>query len=134
MNENNSENKKINVLKSIIIVLGIGLIQGGICGISGLLLSLINEYAIFGVVVLWLIFGWITTYIIKIHTMEILTVLISGNILFFIILYISGIRIWFIFMILGVSILFWGISFITKLMLYPKTSSEKTINEELNEK
>lgn len=130
MNENNPKNnKKIKILESIIVVIGIGLIQGCICGITGLLLAMINDYAIFGVVIIWLILGWFTTYIIKIRTREILTVIISGKVVFFLVLYISGIRVWFISMIIGISILFWGISLVTKLMLFTKITSDDSIKK-----
>ncbi|NHK30158.1 MAG: hypothetical protein FK730_02315 [Asgard group archaeon] len=135
MNNDKPKNKeKFKTLKSIVIVIVIGVIQGGICGIIGLLLSMINDYAIFSIVILWLIFGWFTTYIIKIQTLEILTVIVSGNITSFLVLYFSGIRIWVILIIIGVSMLFWGISFVTKLMLFPRITTNEALKDDFDEK
>jgi hypothetical protein len=128
------DKRKFKKLESIIFVVGIGAIQGGICGIIGLLFSLINEFAIFSIVIIWLVFGWFSTYIIKIRTLEILAVIISGSTVSFLILYFSSISLWLIPIIIGVSMVFWGISFVTKIILFPRITTSETIEEDLTEK
>ncbi|NHJ47850.1 MAG: hypothetical protein FK733_08690 [Asgard group archaeon] len=117
MSDDSSRKKKfIEIMKAI----AQGAFQGGICAGIGILLSLINPYAIFAVVAIWLILGWLTPYLIKTRALEILVVILSGSIISFIIYYFSGLQLWLIPLLIGVSILFWTISLTTKIILFPK--------------
>jgi hypothetical protein len=79
-----------------------------------------NEYAIFGVVAIWFVLGWLTAYLVRIRALEFLTIIITGSIVSILFYYFSGIELWFITLITGVSILFWTISLVTKLILFPQ--------------
>ncbi|MHA1220487.1 MAG: hypothetical protein ACTSQB_02010 [Candidatus Heimdallarchaeota archaeon] len=106
-------------LKAFFQAFGIGIVQGVIASLIGILLMLINGYAIFGVLVIWLIFGWVSSYIIKLRALEITTILLSSALCSGLVYYLSNLEWWFIFLILGISLFFWSISFITKIMIYP---------------
>jgi len=105
--------------------LGLGIIEGGITAGLGYALLRLNVYAMFGILLLWLIFGWFSTYLISNNTMEIITVMISGNVVAGVIYYFVGISIWLLSILIGLSILFWMISFTTKILLYPSKKSQE---------
>ena len=101
---------------------GIGIVQGGIStglAIIPALISVISNYFIFGVLFIWLVLGWFSTYLIRLNTLEILATLISGGIVSLVIYYFAHVSIWFISLIIGLSMLFWVISFITKIFIFP---------------
>ncbi|NPE07020.1 MAG: hypothetical protein GNW80_01955 [Asgard group archaeon] len=99
--------------------LGLGIIEGGITAGLGYALLRLNVYAMFGILLLWLIFGWFSTYLISNNAMEIITTMISGNVVAGVIYYFVGISIWLLSILIGLSILFWMISFTTKILLFP---------------
>ena len=98
--------------------LGLGIIEGGITAGIGFALLKLNVYAMIGILLLWLIFGWFSTYLIGKNAMEIITVMISGNVVAGVIYYFVGISIWVLSILIGLSILFWVISFTTKILLF----------------
>ncbi|MGC9778654.1 MAG: hypothetical protein HZR80_05375 [Candidatus Heimdallarchaeota archaeon] len=121
MNEKNSLDKKKQFqekLKSFTKAFGIGLLEGSIAAGLGWSLLKINIYAMFGVFAIWLVFGWFSTYIIQIKTIEILTLVITASIVSGLIYYFTDIQLWFISLLVGLAILFWTISFTTKIFLY----------------
>ena len=99
--------------------IGLGIIEGGITAGLGFALLGLNAYAMIGILLLWLVFGWFSTYLINNNAMEIITVMISGNIVAGLIYYFTEISIWLLSILVGLSILFWMISFITKILLFP---------------
>ncbi|NHJ85072.1 MAG: hypothetical protein FK734_06395 [Asgard group archaeon] len=111
------------MIKSI----GLGIIEGGIAAGLAILLLMVNFYVGLVVLVVWLIFGWISTYIIKLRTIEILPVILSGGIVSALILYFVSTPIWQITILAGMSILFWSVSFTTKILIFP---SKKQIQNE----
>ncbi|MBK5112516.1 MAG: hypothetical protein KGD59_01530 [Candidatus Heimdallarchaeota archaeon] len=130
-NENTSEKKsKAQVkLKQIGKSLGIGIIEGGITAGIGYLLLRLHVYTMFSILLIWLIFGWFSSYIINNNALEILTVMISGNVTAGLIYFFVGIEIWFLSLIIGLSILFWMISFTTKILLYPTKKTQDEVKE-----
>jgi hypothetical protein len=130
MNNENSAEKKSKAqenLKQFGKSLGIGIIEGGITAGIGYLLLRLNIYTMFCILLIWLVFGWFSSYIIKNKALEILTLVISGNAIAGLIYFLVGIEIWFLSLIIGLSIFFWMISFTTKILLYP---AKKTQDEE----
>lgn len=105
--------------------LGLGIIEGGITAGIGFSLLKLNVYAMFGILFLWLIFGWFSTYLISNNALEILTVMISGNVVAGVIYYFGGISIWLFSILIGLSILFWIISFTTKILLFPSKKPQE---------
>ncbi|MHA1531132.1 MAG: hypothetical protein ACTSUW_05655 [Candidatus Heimdallarchaeota archaeon] len=105
--------------------LGLGIIEGGITAGLGFALLGLNAYAMIGILLLWLVFGWFSTYLINNNTMEIITVMISGNIVAGLIYYFTEISIWLISILVGLSILFWMISFTTKILLFPSKKPQE---------
>ena len=123
MNSKDTSAKKqkfIKDLKAFLKSIGIGVLQGSISAGIAFLMTLINDYALFGVLAIWLIFGWLSTFLIYLRTMEILTVVLSGALSSMLFYYLEKIPIWFSSIIVGLSILIWTISFVTKILLYPK--------------
>ncbi|MFW9922452.1 MAG: hypothetical protein ACFFDW_04090 [Candidatus Thorarchaeota archaeon] len=110
--------------------IGVGIIEAGICGGLSFLLILIHELAVFGVLAIWLILGWFSTYLIKIRTLEIASTMLSIAVISFIIYFFGKISLWFIPLIIGTAMLFWIISFITKLFVFTSKQEQK---EELTE-
>jgi len=108
--------KSLQILKA----LGFGFVEGGVIAGLTILLMLIHQYAIFASLALWLIAGWLSTYLIKVNSLEIILVSLSGNLIAGLIYYLYTIKFWVIAVIFGVSILFWTISFTTKIFLMPK--------------
>jgi len=106
-------------LKLIAKSLGIGIVEGGITAGIGYSLLRLHIYAMFSILFLWLIFGWFSSYLISNNAAEILTVMISGNVVAGLIYYLVDISLWLLSIILGLSILFWMISFTTKILLFP---------------
>ena len=107
---------------------GIGIVQGGIStglAIIPALISVISNYFIFGVLFIWLVLGWFSTYLIRLNTLEILATLISGGIVSLVIYYFAHVSFWFISLIIGLSMLFWVISFITKIFIFPPSYLQK---------
>ena len=86
---------------------------------------LINQYAIFASLVLWLVAGWISTYFIKVNTLEIILVSLSGNLVSGLIFFVYTVDYWVIALIFGLAILFWTISFMTKVFLLPKAQEKE---------
>ncbi|HUU77697.1 MAG TPA: hypothetical protein VMX55_05085 [candidate division Zixibacteria bacterium] len=105
--------------------LGIGLVQGAIGSGIGILLLLINLWSLFGVLVIWLIFGWFTSYLIKINSLEIIVTIVSASVISLFIYWIAKLELWFIPIIVGLSLLFWMISFTTKIFLFPPKNLKK---------
>lgn len=105
--------------------LGLGIIEGGITAGIGFVLLKLNVYAMFGIFFLWLIFGWFSTYLINNTALEIITVMISGNVVAGVIYYFVAISIWLLSIIIGLSILFWIISFTTKILLFPSKKPQE---------
>jgi hypothetical protein len=59
--------------------------------------------------------------------------MISGNVVAGVIYYFAAISIWLLSIIIGLSILFWIISFTTKILLFqPKKPQEENLNSEIN--
>ncbi len=130
MSSKNSPSKKAHrevILLSLIKSIGLGIIEGGIAAGLAILLLMVNFYVGLVVLVVWLIFGWISTYIIKLRTIEILPVILSGGIVSALILYFVSTPIWQITILAGMSILFWSVSFTTKILIFP---SKKQIQNE----
>ncbi|MCE7745960.1 MAG: hypothetical protein GPJ52_12580 [Candidatus Heimdallarchaeota archaeon] len=105
--------------------IGLGIIEGGITAGLGFALLGLNAYAMIGILLLWLVFGWFSTYLINNNAMEIITVMISGNIVAGLIYYFTEISIWLISILVGLSILFWMISFTTKILLFPSKKPQE---------
>ena len=105
--------------------LGIGALEGGIISGLTILLMLIHAYVIFASLVLWLIAGWVSTYFVKVKTIEIVLVAMFGSIINGLIFYLYNVEYWIIAVIFGLSILFWIISFMTKVFLLPKTQEKE---------
>ena len=117
--------KLLQILKA----LEIGVAEGTIITGLTILLTLIDEWIIFIALGFWLIAGWVSTYFIKVNTLEIVLVSISGNLIAGLIFYFYTVDYWIIAIIFGLSILFWTISFMTKVFLLPK--AEEKEKEEL---
>ncbi len=113
--------KTIQIFKA----LGIGVAEGVIITGLTILLMLINDYAIFASLALWLIAGWVSTYFIKVNTLEIILVSLSGNFVSGLIFFVYKVNYWVIVLIFGLAILFWTISFITKVFLLPKAQEKE---------
>ncbi|MHA1879241.1 MAG: hypothetical protein ACTSYG_02495 [Candidatus Heimdallarchaeota archaeon] len=107
--------------------LAIGLLEGALSGLIAYLLTLIHFYAFFGIFFIWFIFGWGSTFIIKTRTLEILTVVLSASLLALLLYYFEGIPIWFSLPVGGLSLLIWIISFISRIFLFPKKSTEQDL-------
>ncbi|NHJ33252.1 MAG: hypothetical protein FK732_10335 [Asgard group archaeon] len=107
--------KFIQIAKSF----GIGLVEGAITAGIGYGLLRLNIYTMFCILLIWLFFGWVSTYIIGNNVTEIIIVMISGNVVAGLIYFFVGLAIWFLSLIIGLSILFWMISFTTKILLFP---------------
>ncbi len=105
--------------------IGLGIIEGGITAGLGFALLGLNAYAMIGILLLWLVFGWFSTYLINNNAMEIITVMISGNIVAGLIYYFTEISIWLLSILVGLSILFWMISFTTKILLFPSKKPQE---------
>lgn len=110
----------IAISKSI----GIGIVEGGISSGIAILLLMINYWAAFGVFAIWLMFGWFSTYFIRVNTLEIIVTMLSGGAISFLIYYFASIEYWFISIVIGLSILFWIISFVTKIFIFPHKKEE----------
>ena len=106
------ENSKAKTkLKLFAKSLGLGIIEGGItAGIGYALLRLS---------------GWFSTYLISNNALEIITVMISGNVVAGVIYYFVEISIWLFSILIGLSILFWMISFTTKILLFPSKKPQE---------
>lgn len=113
--------KIIQILKAI----GIGVAEGGIITGLAILFALINDFAIFSALVLWLLAGWLSTYFIKVNTLEIVLIPLLGNLISGLIFYFYNVEYWVIAVIFGLSILFWIISFMTKVFLFPKRQEKE---------
>ncbi|MHA1441596.1 MAG: hypothetical protein ACTSPK_07025 [Candidatus Heimdallarchaeota archaeon] len=105
--------------------LGIGIAEGVVITGLTILLMLIHDYAIFASLVLWLVAGWISTYFIKVNTLEIILVSLSGNLVSGLIFFVYNVDYWVIALIFGLAILFWIISFMTKVFLLPKAQEKE---------
>jgi hypothetical protein len=99
---------------------GYGIIEGGIAGGITFLLILIDPFALFAVLAVWLVMGWISTFFIAINTLEILALLVSSALVSGVIYYFSTIHLGIISLIVGLGALFWIISFTTKTFLFQK--------------
>lgn len=122
MNNSQEEKKQSNLkekIKQIAKALLIGTIESGLAAGLVFLLALANDWATFAVFALWLVMGWFTTNFIQINTLEIVSTMVSIVLISFLIYFFGGITFWFIPILIGLSILFWVISFVTKLFLYP---------------
>jgi len=135
MNLNTSEEKRNNRKKRLVAAakaFGIGIVQGGLStgmAILPVVISTINENLVFGVLIIWLVFGWFSTYLINLNTLEILITIISGSIISLIIYYFVNVHWWIIALIIGMSMLFWVISFITKIFIFPPKYLQKNGKE-----
>jgi len=132
---NKSEESKSKAkLKQFAKSLGFGVLEGAISAALGFGFLKLHIYTMFIILLIWLIFGWVSTYFINNNALEILTLMISGNMVAGLIYFFVGVEIWFLSLIIGLSILFWIISFTTKILLYqtdrtPKENQNKVINE-----
>jgi len=135
MNPNASDEKRTNRKRRLIAAAkacGIGIVQGGIStgvAILPVVISTINDNYVFGVLIIWLVFGWFSTYIINLNTLEILVTIISGSVISLIIYYFANVHWWVISLIIGMSMLFWIISFITKIFIFPPKYLQKKEEE-----
>ena len=120
--EQDERKKKI---RQIFKAIGIGVAEGVIIAGLTILLMLIHSYAIFASLVLWLIAGWVSTYLIKVNTLEIILVSLPGNLITGLIFFLYNVQYWVIAVTVGLSILFWTISFTTKVILLPKTQEKE---------
>lgn len=124
--ENEKNQQFLEKVKQFVKGLGLGLFEGGVIAGMVLLLILGNVYAVFGVILIWLVFGWCSSYLIRNVPFEIIVVLLSTALSSGVILYFGGITLWFISMITGLGVISWAISYTTKTLLYPaKESSVK---------
>jgi hypothetical protein len=130
---NNQEKraKAIAKLKQFAKSLGLGILEGGISAALGFGLLKLNIYAMFVILLIWLIFGWISTYFISNNALEILTVMISGTIVAGLIYFLADVDIWLFSLIIGLSLLFWIISFTTKILLFQ--TKEPTLEDQSKE-
>jgi len=117
--------KALQKFKRFLRSFGIGLLEGAVSGLIAYLLSLIHFYAFFGILLFWLLFGWLTAYFIRNSPLEILTVVLTASFLSLLLYYFEGIPIWFSLSITGFALLLWIISFITKIFFYPKKTVKK---------
>ena len=124
--------KRNQILIAIGKSIGIGFLQGAISSGMGVLLNLINIWSVFGILAIWLIFGWFSSYIIRVNTLEIIVTVISGSLISLLIFWIANFEIWFIPIIIGLSLLFWIISFISKVFLFPPSYLKKSEKDEKN--
>ncbi|MBN1328891.1 MAG: hypothetical protein JXA54_05400 [Candidatus Heimdallarchaeota archaeon] len=134
MNSSNKQSKKqkrVENFASFSKAVGLGLAQGGICSLLGILLMMINDYVIFSVLAIWLIFGWFSSYLISIRTLEIVTLLLTNAFISSLVYYLSNIQFWFISVLTGISIIFWSISFTSKILLYPAKRSHDQLEDEI---
>lgn len=120
--EKDERKKKI---RQIFKAIGIGVAEGVIIAGLTILLTLIHDYAIFASLVLWLIAGWVSTYLIKVNTLEIILVSLPGNLITGLIFFLYNVQYWVIAATVGLSILFWTISFMTKVFLLPKAQEKE---------
>ncbi len=132
----NSSNEKENTRKKRFVAAakacGIGLIEGGICtgiAIIPTVISSMNDNLVFGALIIWLIVGWFSTYFIGLNTLEILVTVISGGVFSLLIFYFANVHWWIISLIIGMSMLFWIISFITKMFIFPPKHLQKNEDE-----
>ena len=129
--ENQKRKKRKENFLSFLKALGVGVVEGGIIGGIGILIIQFNALALFSTVAIWLIFGWFSEYFIKQRTLEILTLLISSNIFAATILFIGRVQIWFLSILIGISIISWIIGYTTKIFVFPRKSLEKDQDNEL---
>jgi hypothetical protein len=120
--EQDERKKKI---RQIFKAIGIGVAEGVIIAGLTILLMLIHSYAIFASLALWLIAGWVSTYLIKVNTLEIILVSLPGNLITGLIFFLYNVQYWVIAITVGLSILFWTISFMTKVFLLPKAQEKE---------
>ena len=119
MNKEKKERRKIRLQQFGKASL-LGLFQGGVsAGITYLILRL-YPVAVVGVVAIWLLFGWFSTYLINLNTFEIIVLMLSAGITSGLILYFTKVVYWMIALVIGLSFLSWTISFVTKVLLFPK--------------
>ena len=135
MNTENSSIKKTQSkekLKSFAKALSLGILEGCLSVGLGWGLLKINIYAIFGIFIVWLVFGWFSTFIIEIKALEILTLIISASIVSGLIYYLTNLEIWLISLLVGLAIFFWSISFTSKIFLYPQEKMNNDVTENDN--
>lgn len=132
MTPNTAEEKR-NIRKKRLVAAakacGIGMVQGGLStgiAILPVVITTINENYIFSVLAIWLVFGWFSTYFISLNTLEILVTIISGSAISVIIYYFANVHLWIISLLIGMSMLFWIISFITKIFIFPSKRLQKS--------
>jgi hypothetical protein len=114
--------KMIQIFKS----LGFGAAEGAIIsGVIILFMYLISDFFIFGTLILWLIAGWLSSYFVKVNTIEIILVSVSGSIISGLLFLLYDVSLWIIGLITGLAILFWTISFITTAFLKIKEKIEE---------
>ena len=124
--------KRNQILIAIGKSVGIGFLQGAISSGMGVLLNLINIWSVFGILAIWLIFGWLSSFIIRVNTLEIIVTILSGCIISLLIFWVANMELWFIPIIIGLSLLFWIISFITKVFLFPPSYLKKNEKKDHN--
>ena len=110
--------------------LGIGLVEGALCSgiaIIPVLVPVIEDYFIFVGLIIWLVFGWFSTYLIQLNTMEILVTIISSGLISLVIFYVVHIHWVYISIMVGLSMLFWIISFVTKIFIFPPKYLQKSV-------
>lgn len=135
MNLNTSEEKRNTRKKRLVAAAkacGIGIVEGGLStgiAILPVVISTLNDNYVFGVLIIWLVFGWFSTYFISLNTLEILATIISGSVISLIIYYFVNVHWWIISLIIGMSMLFWVISFITKIFIFPPKHLQKSEEE-----
>jgi len=111
----NSIRKKINTITTII---GLGIVETSFTSLIVLLLFQINDYAILGVIIIWLFLGWISTYLIHVKTLEIIFLIVTNFTFSILIYFCLNIIWWFALLLSGISIFFWIIAFMFKFFLF----------------
>ncbi|MBD3191369.1 MAG: hypothetical protein GF308_12035 [Candidatus Heimdallarchaeota archaeon] len=122
--QKDEEHQLVEKAKQFLKAMSLGVFEGGIIAGMALLLILGNVYAIFSVILIWLVFGWCSSYIIKNVPFEIIVLLLSATLSSGLILYFGKIAIWFISIITGLGVVSWAISFTTKVLLYPPKDAQ----------
>lgn len=125
MNEDKNQKEKTKaLLLRVARALFVGLIEGGVSAGITFLIVKINYLAVLSVVIIWLVFGWLSTYLIEIDTLQILLQLLSACALSAGILYLVKMRLWLISLIIGLSAISWSIGYITKILIFPKKAQK----------
>ncbi|MEA2070849.1 MAG: hypothetical protein U9O98_06105 [Asgard group archaeon] len=115
--------REFSPLLGIAIAIFSGILEGAISGGMVNLFLLFHDLITLSIVVIWIVYGFLARYYLRIKTIDLLLHIIFASFTSAVIYYFSSIYIWYLLMLSGISVLFWAISLISSLLLFPLGSS-----------